>query len=84
MKIHNLSLAAMKDGTYTLAVTSESKSNTKVPNVDLFVSRRMSIEETYQHLTETYNKMKSCPTSGRQIVKSPLLDEVSGIQKLIS
>ena len=81
-KIHNLSLAHMKDGTYTLAVTSES--NAKVPSVDLFVSRRMSKEETYQHLTETYNKIKSCPTSGKQIVKSPLLDEVSGIQKLVS
>jgi hypothetical protein len=40
-KIRRLDLAVMKDGTYQLAVTSPS--NTKVPNIDLFV------DEYYDH-----------------------------------
>ena len=80
-KIRKLNLAQMNDGGYTFAVTSES--NTQVPNIDLFLSRKMSKEETYKHLTEIYNKIKSCPVTGRQIVQAPSLDKLVDIKKLV-
>jgi hypothetical protein len=64
-RIRRLDLVVMKDRTYQLAVTSPSNTNTKVPNIGLFVSRRMTKEMTYNHLTKVYEKMKSCPISGR-------------------
>jgi hypothetical protein len=48
----------------------------------LFVSRRMTKEETYQHLTKIYDQMKSCPTSGRQIIQAPDLKDLAGIKRL--
>jgi hypothetical protein len=49
-KIHKLGLTRMNDDTYALAVTSPlpgSKSSSKTKNVDLFVSRKMTKEETF-------------------------------------
>jgi hypothetical protein len=80
-RIRNVTLAAMKDGSYSFAVTSPS--NTGVPNVNKFVSRNMTKEETYQHLTKIYEKMKQCPVSGNQIVQAPSLDKLAAIKKLI-
>ena len=80
-RLQRLNLAQMSDGAYAFALTSES--NTKVPNVDLFLSRKMSKEETYKHLTEIYDKIKSCPTSGNQIVQAPSLDKLVDIKKLV-
>ena len=80
-RIRSLDLAVMKDGTYQLAVTSPS--NTKVPNIDLFISRRMTKKETYNHLTRVYEKMKSCPVTGNQIIHAPFLDRLVDIKKLI-
>ena len=80
-KIRKLDLAAMKDGTYTLAVTSAS--NNAIPNIDSFVSRRMTKEETYQHLTKVYDKMKSCPVTGKQIIQAPSLDKLVDIKRLV-
>jgi hypothetical protein len=81
-KIRRLGLAQMSDGGYVFAATSPS-TDTKVPNVDLFVSRKMSKQETYQHLTEIYDKVKSCPITGKRIVKAPSIDEVFSIKKFV-
>jgi hypothetical protein len=40
-------LARMNDGGYASALTSES--NTGVPNVDRFLSGKMTKEEAYEH-----------------------------------
>jgi hypothetical protein len=81
-KIRRLGLAQMNDGGCIFTVMSPS--NTKVPNIDLFVSKKMSKQETYQHLTEIYEKVKSCPITGKQITSAPHLNEIAGIKKLVS
>jgi C4-type Zn-finger protein len=67
-KIKRLGLAHMNDDTYTLAVTSPLPGS-KVKDIDLLVSRPMSKEEIYQHLTNVYKEATACPTTKRQIIR---------------
>ena len=80
-KIHRLSLAQLKDGGYMFALTSPS--NAGPPNVERFLSRKMTKEEAYDHLTKIYKHASSCPTSGNQIVQAPSLDKLVDIKKLV-
>ena len=80
-KLHRLSLAQLKDGGYVFALTSPS--NAGPPNVDRFLSRKMTKEEAYNHLTNIYRQVSSCPTSGNRIVQSPSLDKLVNIKRLI-
>lgn len=81
-KLHRLSLAQLKDGNYMFALTSPS--NAGPPNVDRFLSRKMTKEEAYDHLTKIYRQASACPTSGNQIIQSPTLDKLSDIKRLVS
>jgi hypothetical protein len=80
-KIHRLSLAQLKDGGYMIALTSPS--NTKVPNVDRFLSRKMTKEEAYEHLANLYRQASKCPTSGNEITQIPHLDKLIPIKRLV-
>lgn len=82
-KIRNLDLAQMTDGTYQLAKTTPSQKNAGPPNVDLFVTRRMSKEDTYFHLQKIYEKMQTCPKTGNQTIQKPYLDTLFQIKRLI-
>jgi hypothetical protein len=79
-KLHRLSLAQLKDGRYMFAIMSES--NAGPPNIDRFLSRKMT-KEAYDHPTNIYRQASSCPTSGNRIVLAPSLDKLVDIKKLV-
>ena len=80
-KLQRLRLAQLNDGEYMFAVTSPS--NAGPPNVDRFLSRKLTKEEVHEHLIKINSQASSCPTSGNQIVQAPSLDKLVDIKKLV-